>query len=693
MTDKNLASAGAAHRKAAAVRSRKISSALADIGKLPKVKNPKRREKCRQSLFEFLVTYFPNSTGLSPLSDDHRRVIDRIEYCIRHGGQFVNCVYRGFAKTTISENSILWALLYGLTRFAAVFAANEDKASEIIESIKRELQENDLLYEDFPEAIHAIRHLGNKAQRCISQTYRDHLTHIVWQSDCVVFPAIPGSPSSGAIIKASGLTAANNGLKHKTPDGVNLRPALIVIDDPQTPESAQSKVQCRKLLNIIKKSLLGSAGHFAKPACVVNATVMQPGDLIEQLMDHAVNPAWQAERIPMVRKFADAHKEWLGQYAELRNTYDPDVVGSRERAVAAANAYYLENRERLDAGCQVSWQSCYAQGEHSAIQHAYNLLIDNGADYFASECQNRPQPDEPDTTTLSTAAIAGKLRNLPRLVVPLDAQHVTCSVDVQQDLLFYAITAWGDDFTGHILDYGCYPQQRLALFTLGTANPKISDFHTGGVEAQIYAALDKLLPGLLATEYKREDGATLKIERLLVDSGWNSDIICQYTRQSPLAAIIMPSKGVGIGATRKPIAEYQKKPGWRIGNHWYINMPSKATRLLSFDSNWYKDFVHARLATPIGDKGCLTIYGSQPHNMLAEHLTAEYPVAVTALGRTVNEWKPRVGKPDNHLLDCVVGCAVAASLCGCELMRTVPKVAPRAAGQHPPRQRVQYLGW
>jgi len=68
--------------------------------------------------------------------------------------------------------------------------------------------------------------------------------------------------------------------------------------------------------------------------------------------------------------------------------------------------------------------------------------------------------------------------------------------------------------------------------------------------------------------------------------------------------------------------------------------------------------------------------------MLADHLTAEYRVKSTAQGRTVDEWKLRATRPDNHWLDCLVGCAVAASIQGASL----PGVAD---GPARPRQRIK----
>ena len=49
--------------------------------------------------------------------------------------------------------------------------------------------------------------------------------------------------------------------------------------------------------------------------------------------------------------------------------------------------------------------------------------------------------------------------------------------------------------------------------------------------------------------------------------------------------------------------------------------------------------------------------------MLAEQLSAEAPVRVESKMRTVDEWKAIPGR-DNHLFDCLVGAAVAASFAG-----------------------------
>jgi hypothetical protein len=62
-----------------------------------------------------------------------------------------------------------------------------------------------------------------------------------------------------------------------------------------------------------------------------------------------------------------------------------------------------------------------------------------------------------------------------------------------------------------------------------------------------------------------------------------------------------------------------------------------------FDTNYWKSFVHSRLAVSMGVKGCLSLFGEtpDPHRLLAERLTSEYRAKTEARGRTVDEWKVR----------------------------------------------------
>jgi phage terminase large subunit GpA-like protein len=51
------------------------------------------------------------------------------------------------------------------------------------------------------------------------------------------------------------------------------------------------------------------------------------------------------------------------------------------------------------------------------------------------------------------------------------------------------------------------------------------------------------------------------------------------------------------------------------------------------------------------------------HRMLADHLCSEQAIETAGRGRTLVEWQLLTGR-DNHFLDCLVMCLVAASVVG-----------------------------
>ena len=657
------------NRDMMAEKSRRQSAAIADIGDIPAVVNPERREACRLDLYQFLTTYFPNTTGLSPFSADHHRVIARIQSCILEGGRYTNAVYRGFAKTTISENAAIWAILYGHRRFVCVFGADATAADQIVDSVKGELEANDLLHEDFPEACHPIRALEGKPQRCASQTYKGELTKIDWTAGVVVLAAIPGAVCASGIFTARGIGGGFRGLKIKTPDGKNQRPDLVIADDPQTDESASTQAQVTKTLNIFRKAVLKLGGHKTKLAVVVNATVIAQGDAISELLE---DKAWQGERIAMVKKWPDAHKTlWLEEYAGRRRNYDKDTLGDQERAHKDATAFYSANREAMDAGGEISWESCFVpEHEISAIQHAYNSLIDDGEDAFQSEYQNQPNIPKDKQSCLVAADITKRVNLVDRGTAPSGTTVLTAFVDVQQECLFWVVCGWQEGFGGAVVDYGCFPDQGKDFFTLRQLRLKLSDrFPGGGTEAHITAGLTALVDALALQSFGGK-----RLDRVMIDTGYLETVVTNFVASSPYAALLTPSKGWGVTAAARDLSEWQPKPGERRGLNWILN----AKRTIIYDTNRWKSFVAERLLTPIGGRAGLMLFGDSPrvHQMFADHLTAEYTVSTSGRGREVEQWKMHVGR-DNHWWDCLVGCAVGASLHGAQLAEMKMPEAPK----------------
>jgi len=669
-------------KEAARARNAEISATGRDIGDIPEVADPERKARAESDFRFFCETYFPETFSL-PWSDDHLKVITKIETAVLRGGLFAMAMPRGSGKTTLAETACIWAMLTGAREFVCLIGSDAGHARNMLESIKVEFETNEHLLADYPEAVYPIHALQRIHNRAKGQLCNGRHTRIVWTADEIVLPTVPESKASGAIIRVAGIESRIRGMKFKRADGRAVRPSLVVLDDPQTDESARSDPQTRARMDTLNGAILNLAGPGQKISGIMPCTVIRPDDMADQILDRDKHPVWGGERTKLVYAFPDNDKLW-DRYAQIRaDSFRNDGDGSE------ATEFYREHRAEMDAGAVIAWPQRHNEDELSAIQHAMNLRLQDERAFWA-EYQNEPLPEtEGDTDQLTAEQIAAKTNGHARGEVPLGASHLTMFIDVQGKLLFYTVVAWEDEFTGYVLDYGTYPDQQRGYFTLREAQKTLGRAAPGtGLEGAIYAGLEKLVGASLSRRWRRDDGAELQIERCLIDANWgqSTDVVYQFCRQSDHSAVVMPSHGRYVGASSIPFSEYKRKRGERIGHHWRIpNVHGRRqVRHVLIDTNYWKSFVHSRLAVAMGDPGCLSLFGRKPaeHQLLAEHLTAEYRVRTEARGRVVDEWKLRASSPDNHWLDCLVGCAVAASIQGAVLPGTETKSAPT-------RQRVR----
>ncbi|HUX02665.1 MAG TPA: terminase gpA endonuclease subunit [Phycisphaerae bacterium] len=655
-----------------------------EIGPLPEPVDPVRRAACRLDLLAFLVAYFPYTTGLQPFGADHEAMVRNMEACILAGGKAVNAMYRGGAKSTISENAAIWALLYGHRRFVAVLALNKKLSDSAVNSVRAELAGNELLAGDFPEVCLPVVALDGKPQRCGSQTLDGERTQMVWRGDTLMLPTVAGSVASAGVFVAIPFKKAR-GLRRKLPSGVQQRPDLYIIDDPQDDELARSPTQVGHAMDALRRDILRGGGHQATASCIVNATVIEADDMIEQLLG---DPAWTGERIALVKKFPDSHEtHWLGKYRDIRQDYDRGQAGSKQAAVRRANEYYAANREAMDAGAEVSWDHCYdpGQGEMSAIQHAYNILIDEGELAFAAECQNQPHRPELEGSVMVTAeVIISRAIRLPVGVVPQSANLLTAFVDVHDRILYWAVCAFSRDFSGHVVAYGSWPQQKIRRYISSRCPRPLGKHYLGrSKEAAITAGLADLSADLIGREWLNEGGVAMHLGLMLIDSGYEAALVEEFARRSQHAGMILPSKGYGVTAGRQPMTEWTRREGQRWGLNWFIGANKANTqRVARYDSNWWKAFLHARLGSEIGEPGGLTLHAGH-HEMFAEHLTAERPTKTYGYGRDVYEWRVVPSRPENHWLDCLVGSLVAASMMGAALPSMQPVRRPKVKRRGP----------
>ncbi len=672
----------------------------ANIPGMPLPLNMVRRDGCRFDLPLFLTTYFPHSTGLKPFSLSHLSAIERMQYSILEGGSVVmTCFPRGFGKTTISENVALWATLYGHRKFVPIIGADKGSAVDNIASLKFELTENDLLAEDFPEVVIPFKMLDNKAQRCANQKHQEELTYIRWNSEELGFAWIKDSngkylENSGATFRCLGITGRIRGMSIKYPDGTKQRPDFFILDDPQTDESALSPTQCDKRLSIYQKSILRLGGHSKLLSGIINATVIEPDDMVDNLLSHEKHPEVEGMRIPMLTAMADRHEElWMDRYSELRRTYNPEDPRDRRRAINEANQFYAENQYEMDEGAGATWHHCFAEddGELSAIQHAYNILIDDGPVVFASECQNEPISRRPVGIEFLTAKEILSTRVGMHRHIPKGVETIALHIDVQKRALYYCVTGFTDNFTIHPIEYGIFPEQRSTGMSYSRVRNTLQRKYKGMSDEMVLTnAIKDLLSNLMSKTYLREDGLRLRCELGLVDGGYQTDSVHKGVSEAGMPNTYV-AHGRGIKAADTPMMSLPRRSGERRSKDPFVpwrmlpDQNRRSVKYILFCANSAKTFTHRRIRTDLGEPGSFQLPAGD-HRDFASHLSdSEFPTETEGPYGRVIEWGAVPGRPDNHLFDCLVGSVVAGGITGkLKFGEITPPPAPKV-------KKVSYL--
>ncbi len=662
-------------RQASVEYQRKESKSSRDIGEIPFTRNPDRKDRGTESLTSFCREY-QGSIFTRPFSDRHKEVLSRLEAAICTGGLFTYALPRGTGKTSLAEAACLWALLTGKRRYVVLISATDKQGSQGMENIKKELSTNESILEDWPMAVYPIWALEGISHRAPGQLYRGDSTHLIWRSDKIVMPSILGSRCSGSVIEVRGITGAIRGMKHNLSGGKGtIRPEFVILDDPQTDESARSLKQCQDRERIVLGTILGLKGHEEEISAVMPCTVIHRGDLAEKFLDTDAHPEWHGVRAGLLTEMPVNMKLW-DEYNDLKK------IGKDQ-----AHQFYIENREQMDEGAVPMWKECYSKSQLSAVQYAMDLRSVVGEHAFWAEYQNDPLDDASDGEQITVDGVIEKVTSYLRWQVPPNCQHLTAHIDIHNAVLYYMVCGWDELFNGYIIQYGIWPETKRKYFSMSDIQETLQKKYPGrGVDGSIYAGLQDLTKKLMTHKFRGRDGPVgLSIGKLMVDANWKTSLVKSFCRESDYSAIVIPGHGRYIGADRKQLNDYRKAAGDRLGLAWRVpaTMSREGIRHVLYDTNNWKSFVNAALLSPPGERGCLQLFGKYDHRLVAEHITSEYFVEVHGRGRQVNQWALHPGRRDNHWLDNLVGCAVAASMQGC---KTLDTTLPRKV-----RRPIQYL--
>lgn len=666
---KNTAAATEAYEKkkrAVAARERESSKNVRDIGPMPPPEDPERREACRNDLGKFLKTYFPG-TFRHDWSHVHLRLIELITLVVISGALLAIGIPRGWGKTSLCVRSVIWAIAYRHHVFCVMIAASNDAAKNLIADIRTELEQNEILREDFPEICLPIKNLEGINQRGKAQLSNGTRTRVFCSDYELRLGDIEGN--HGAIIRAGGILGSRIRGARVVVDGQVIRPTLGLADDIQTEASAASKKGIYRRERVLQGALPGLPGPGFAWSCLLTLTVIEPDDVADRVLNRDKHPDWHGIRHSALEGLPDedAMEHWI-EWNRIRERCLRD-----DEEIDECHRYYKKHRKPMNSGTKIVWKDGYDPEKFvDPLEQCMDWYFRDRQGFW-SELMNDPGAFTAENRpVLDRFSLARRWHHLPQFRVPQPAEFITAFADVQGKVLYYEVRAHAVDSTSWVIDFGTWPGQSRQYYTLADLKltleavyPRHATYRT-----RLTAAVKDLFTMLFNREYKREDEQVLRLNVAAIDANFETEAVKGAIQASGLSGRLLPSHGRSFRPPKLSINDLPEKQGDRVGNGWRLRTPkANQQRHLLYDTDYWKSHVRDRLLIPIESPGSCSVYGPHPQEMYADHMLSETSTLQMDVGsqRVVEMWEIRPEKPDNHLLDCAVGNSVLGAMLGCVL--------------------------
>lgn len=674
-------------------RKNAANSAARDVGEIPEIANPRERENAKWDLKYDLERYHAEKFSLG-WCNDHLQLIKFVQNAFLTDMQLLVAVAmsRGSGKTTICRAGVEWAVRHGHLRWPILIEADDDAYQKQMKAFHVTFRTKQLLAEDFPETVWVIQQMST-SQAAPNMTCMGEPMNMVWKTKEIVLPTnyasldprVIGAKSEGrtasGVISGGGITGSVRGAQYTLPTGEVLRPDGFIINDPQTRESAGSPKQIKDRIDIISADLLGMGGPGKPMSGVMTMTVIAKSDVADRVLGPEF-PQWRSIRGKWLIKWPTNMDGWQSYGVLLRRKLAEMEVNADDSGdeitneLAEVNEFYESNREcryglgwhkpGLDHGAKVYWEARIDPPYLSSLQTFMSWWLISPEAAMAEGNNDPVDPHSPtDIVYCSREDILAKLSSLERYECPDDAVELVAKIDVQMDMLIYSVTAVCPGFRRYVVDYGPFPEQGREYWTKATISKRLSDHWSSPKEAWV-EGLKTLTAILKQTEWTKTSGQRMHITFGDVDAAWgeSTDAVFQFCRENG-EGIWYPSFGVGITAGKNDINHGSEQKAWQKrhtdwGPHWNRKPDhDRGIDKYSFNAYFFQSLVHIGIATPEQEDGSLQFFQGD-HQLLADHLRANYPEQTEGRGRKVTEWKGRPGH-DDDLFDCISANGMGAS--------------------------------
>ncbi|MCH8824634.1 MAG: phage terminase large subunit [Planctomycetes bacterium] len=311
-----------------------------------------RRKACKQSILKFAQTYLPAHYKYAPSSMHLQLFEDLQKATVERGVHLAIAAPRGHAKSTIvSHTYILWCICYHTEPYIMLISNTLDLSSDFLSLIKRELQSNIRLLEDFPDVCEPLG----------SQTGAPR-----WRQAEII-------TRNGVKVTALGAEKQIRGRRHN-----QHRPTLIVLDDVENETEVRSAEQRKHKEQWFNKAVLKvgtSQSNF-----IVVGTILHYDALLANLIDRSKSPNWTGKKFQAVCKWSSHTELW----SKWESIYCHREEFEGAQGPKAARTYFKNNKRVMLKGTKVLW------GELEDYYALMELRISEGRASFDSEKQNEP---------------------------------------------------------------------------------------------------------------------------------------------------------------------------------------------------------------------------------------------------------------------------------------------------------------
>ena len=699
-----LRSAGDAERARDARRVR-IRRAIGREIEIPPVANARRRRKCKKNPAQFLRTYWPD-IFYNPFSASQKRMIEAFMQCISQAGWKAIAAERGGGKTNISLGLTIYALVHGFRRFGMILGANATEADRNAADLSCKFEDPDrwpAFTGDFPEVCAPVQALQGAPQRARQMAHKGKMINMTWSSKMLRFPTIPGAVCSGAIILSRGLDSAIRGTQY-----TGRRPDLVLLDDPETGDSAKSDLQTNDLDSRIESDVAGLAGPNRSCTILYLGTITHRNCLADRYTDPKVKPAWAGERYPLLEQYPD---EWEpegreGLWQQYIEQYQRDTAWG-DGLFTKAHNLYLRNRRKMEKGAIVSSDYNFANDpdqrrpdgtsvERSTLQFCMNKIAAVGLEAFNTEYQQIPPAhEEPQTAGIDRPAVVTAITGRARGLLPAGTTHITAGIDAGSRECHWAVIAHAGGVS-HIIDYGV--QAVYSPLEMNLKDTEASE----AVEAAILLALIEIRDTFNEGWPTENTGEIRHLDTCLVDMGYKDAAVYEFVRSGP-RGLYRASKGFGSKSGQAKYRHPDKRGhGRRIGLHWFATkQQAEKVWLHNLDADFWKERIQVGFMLPHDGAprpGATVLFGTDPavHSRFADHITAEVRTTIYRDGQEKTFWDVR--RHRNHWLDALYQAAAAGAIAGVPLLtaaletaakeKAPPQPDPKAArAGKPPKKR------